>query len=53
MTKHNALSTFGRSGNPMFRANSFQEDAQFKDLPISEKMTLAGSDNKTATLLIL
>ena len=53
MTKHSALSTFGKSGNPMFRADSFTQDAEFKDAPLSQRMTLAGSVNKTAILLVL
>ena len=39
MSKHQALDTFGRSGNPVF-GNKFDGDAQFRDLPVSQKMTL-------------
>ena len=36
MSKHQALETFGRSGNPVF-GNKFDGDAQFRDLPVTEK----------------
>ena len=52
MSKHQALDTFGRSGNPVF-GNKFEGDAQFRDLPMSEKMTLDGTVNKTGILLAL
>ena len=52
MSKHQALDTFGRSGNPVF-GNKFEGDAQFRDLPVSEKMTLDGTVNKTGILLAL
>ena len=52
MSKHQALDTFGRSGNPVF-GNKFEGDAQFRDLPVSEKMTLDGTVNKTGTLLAI
>ncbi|MAF08612.1 MAG: hypothetical protein CL389_12265 [Acidiferrobacteraceae bacterium] len=29
MSKHSALTTFGRSGNPMFRGETFKPDATF------------------------
>jgi uncharacterized YccA/Bax inhibitor family protein len=51
MSKHQALDTFGRSGNPVF-GNKFDGDAQFKDLPITQKMTLDGTVNKTGILLM-
>ena len=44
MSKHQALDTFGRSGNPVF-GNKFEGDAQFRDLPVTEKMTLDGTVN--------
>ena len=52
MSKHAALDTFGRSGNPAF-GNRFDADAQFSDLPVDQKMTLAGTVNKTGILLLL
>ena len=52
MSKHQALDTFGRSGNPVM-GNKFEGDAQFRDLPISKKMTLEGTVNKTGILLML
>ena len=52
MSRHQALDTFGRSGNPVF-GNRFDEDAQFRDLPTSQKMTLDGTVNKTGVLLAL
>tara|TARA_B100000700_G_scaffold96336_1_gene108406 strand:- start:617 stop:1375 length:759 start_codon:yes stop_codon:yes gene_type:complete len=52
MSKHQALDTFGRSGNPVM-GNKFDGDAQFRDLPISQKMTLEGTVNKTGILLLL
>ena len=52
MSKHQALDTLGRSGNPVF-GNRFDGDAQFKDLPVSQKMTLDGTVNKTGILLLL
>ena len=50
MSKHQALDTFGRSGNPVF-GNKFDGDAQFRDLPVAQKMTLDGTVNKTGILL--
>ena len=47
MSRHQALDTFGRSGNPVM-GNKFEGDAQFRDMPISQKMTLEGTVNKTA-----
>ena len=52
MSKHQALDTFGRSGNPVF-GNKFDGDAQFRDLPVAQKMTLDGTVNKTGILLSL
>ena len=49
MSKHQALDTLGRSGNPVF-GNRFDGDEQFKDLPVSQKMTLDGTVNKTGIL---
>ena len=42
MSRHQALDTFGRSGNPVF-GNKFDGDAQFRDLPVAQKMTLDGT----------
>ena len=42
MSKHSALDTFGRSGNPAF-GDIFEGDAQFTDLPTDQKMTLTGT----------
>ena len=39
MSKHQALNTFGRSGNPVF-GNKFDGDAQFRDLPAAQKNDL-------------
>ena len=48
MSRHQALDTFGRSGNPIIRSSAFQETS------ISgEKMTLEGAVNKTGILLFL
>ena len=52
MSRHQALDTFGRSGNPVM-GNKFDGDAQFRDMPISQKMTLEGTVNKTGMLLLL
>ena len=52
MSRHQALDTFGRSGNPVF-GNKFDGDAQFRDLPETQKMTLDGTVNKTGLLLAL
>ena len=52
MSRHQALDTFGRSGNPVI-GNKFDGDAQFRDMPISQKMTLEGTVNKTGILLLL
>ena len=50
MSKHSALNTFGRSGNPAFTKN-FGESAY--DLPLNQRMTLDGAVNKTGILLSL
>ena len=47
MSKHSALNTFGRSGNPAFTRNFENTIA----IPQSERMTLDGAVNKTAILL--
>ncbi len=52
MSRHQALDTFGRSGNPVM-GNKFDGDAQFRDMPISQKMTLEGTVNTTGILLLL
>ena len=44
MSKHAALDTFGRSGNPVIRSSAFNSSASMG----SEKMTLDGAVNKTA-----
>jgi uncharacterized YccA/Bax inhibitor family protein len=49
MSKHSALNTFGRSGNPAFTRNFDHTGA----VPQSERMTLDGAVNKTAILLSL
>ena len=49
MSKHSALNTFGRSGNPAFTRNFDSTGA----VPQSERMTLDGAVNKTAILLSL
>ena len=53
MSKHNALTTFGQSGNPMFRGEAFTPDATFAQADSPGRMTLAGTVNKTGILLIL
>ncbi len=50
MSKHSAINTFGRSGNPAFRKN-FSHAAG--SIPTSERMTLDGAVNKTGILLAL
>ena len=49
MSKHSALNTFGRSGNPAFSKN-FDNTGS---VPLTERMTLDGAVNKTAILLAL
>ena len=51
MSKHSALNTFGRSGNPAFTRNFNLAGAQA--ISREERMTLDGAVNKTALLLIL
>ena len=48
MSKHSALNTFGRSGNPAFTRNFTSNDST---LTSSERMTLDGAVNKTSILL--
>ena len=48
MSKHQALDTFGRSGNPIIRSSAFQESVSS-----GERMTLEGAVNKTGILLFL
>ena len=48
MSRHQALDTFGRSGNPIIRSSAFQETSTS-----GEKMTLEGAVNKTGILLFL
>ncbi|MBD62796.1 MAG: hypothetical protein CMD68_01795 [Gammaproteobacteria bacterium] len=49
MSKHSALNTFGRSGNPAFTRNFENTGA----MPQAERMTLDGAVNKTGILLAL
>ena len=48
MSRHQALDTFGRSGNPIIRSSAFQETST-----TGERMTLEGAVNKTGILLFL
>ena len=48
MSKHQALDTFGRSGNPIIRSSAFQETTSS-----GERMSLEGAVNKTGILLFL
>ena len=48
MSKHQALDTFGRSGNPIIRSSAFQENTTS-----GERMSLEGAVNKTGILLFL
>ena len=50
MSKHSALNTFGRSGNPAFTKNF---GGSTYDIPLEERMTLDGAVNKTGILLCL
>ena len=50
MSKHSALNTFGRSGNPAFTKNF---GGSTYDIPLDERMTLDGAVNKTGILLSL
>ena len=47
MSKHAALDTFGKSGNPVIRSSAFNTSASSG----SERMTLDGAVNKTAIML--
>ena len=47
MSKHAALDTFGKSGNPVIRSSAFNASASTG----SERMTLDGAVNKTAIML--
>ena len=47
MSKHAALDTFGKSGNPVIRSSAFNASASAG----SERMTLDGAVNKTAIML--
>ena len=49
MSKHSALNTFGRSGNPAFTRNFNLAGAIAQE----ERMTLDGAVNKTVILLTL
>ena len=49
MSKHAALNTFGRSGNPVIRSSAFDSRASSG----SEKMTLDGTVNKTGISLLI
>ena len=49
MSKHAALDTFGRSGNPVIRSSAFDSRASSE----SERMTLDGAVNKTAIMLAI
>ena len=63
MSKHSALNTFGRSGNPAFRDHfelegavnkaRFEGTASHEDTRLSGVMTLEGAVNKTGILLAL
>jgi len=50
MSKHAAINTFGRSGNPAFRKHFSQT---VESIPLAERMTLDGAVNKTGILLAL
>ncbi len=47
MSKHAALDTFGKSGNPVIRSSAFDASASAG----TERMTLDGAVNKTAIML--
>ena len=47
MSKHDALDTFGRAGNPVIRSSAFDSYAASG----SEKMTLDGAVNKTSIMI--
>lgn len=48
MSRHQALDTFGRSGNPIIRSSAFQDRVTSGD-----RMSLEGAVNKTGILLFL
>ena len=49
MSKHSALDTFGRSGNPLIRSDIFSRQTS----SLHERMTLQGAVDKTGILLFL
>ena len=49
MSKHSALDTFGRSGNPLIRSAIFSRQTS----SLHERMTLQGAVDKTGLLLFL
>ena len=49
MSKHQALDTLGRSGNPIIRSAAFQDKVSANE----ERMSLEGAVNKTGILLFL
>ena len=49
MSKHSALDTFGRSGNPLIRSDIFARQTS----SLHERMTLQGAVDKTGILLFL
>ncbi|HIC27347.1 MAG TPA: hypothetical protein EYO81_03690, partial [Gammaproteobacteria bacterium] len=49
MSRHGALNTFGRSGNPIIRSDVFTSKASSSE----DRMTLNGAVNKTGILLFL
>ena len=49
MSKHQALNSFGRSGNPIIRSAAFQGTVSANE----ERMSLEGAVNKTGILLFL
>ena len=49
MSKHQALNTLGRSGNPIIRSAAFQGKVSANE----ERMSLEGAVNKTGILLFL
>ena len=49
MSKHSALNTFGRSGNPAFSRN-FSNTTE--SIPLAERMTLDGAVIKQASCLL-
>ncbi len=49
MSNHQALNTFGKSGNPAIRSSAFNERANEHE----EKMSLDGAVNKTSIMLLV